>query len=325
MRKIAVIFIGFVFMMTGSLCWAKDDYPIKPIEVINAYAPGGPTDFVGRMVGDKMAEYLGQPLVLISKPGGATAVGSSFVAKSKPDGYTLLITGCGIVTRPLFEPSMPYRINEFIPIGIYQRNYHVLAANNSLPVKNLAELVDYAKKNPKTLSYGISGVGAITHLAMELFKLNAQLTDTHLQCIPYPGDNPALLAVIGNHVQVSLTTLPPAIPHINAKAVRALAIPSEKRNPLLPEVPTTGEQGFPNVVSPCYHILLAPAKTPEYIVKKLEGAMEKALQDKGVQEKLEKLGFPADFLNSKDTQALQDNDGKKWSEVIKKANLSVKK
>lgn len=324
-KKVCIVVIGFLFAISSTVGWAKDDYPTKPIEVIIPYPPGGPVDLVARIVGEKMTEYLGQPIVVVSKAGGAGAVGTSFVAKSKPDGYTFLATSCGIVTRPLFDPTVPYRINEFVPIGIFQKFNHIILVTNNLPVRTLAELVDYAKKNPKTLSYGISGIGGTTYLAVELLKLKTQMTDIQLQCVPYAGDNPALVALIGNHVQVSATTVSPSLPHIKDKAIRPLAILNDKREPLLPEVPTTVEQGFPEVLAACYHCLLAPAKTPQLIIKKLESAMEKALQDKAVKEQLGKIEFPADFVNSVDTQAFMDSDGKKWAEVIKKANLGTKK
>jgi tripartite-type tricarboxylate transporter receptor subunit TctC len=323
-KKIGIIFISISFIFinaTASLCLTKDDYPKKPIEVVVPYAAGGAADLIIRIVGEKMAEYLGQPIIVLNKPGGAAAVGTSFVAKSKPDGYSLLVSTPGTVLRPLVDPTVPYRASEFRPIGIFTKTNYIIVVNKDLQVKNLAELVDYAKKNPGTLSYGFSGVGGASNLAMELLKQNSHMTDVHMQGVPSEGDMPAVLALIGNHVQACVVIVPSTIPHINSNAIRALAILSEKRDPFLPKVLTTVEQGFSEVVSFSYFSLLAPVKTPDYIVNRLEIVMEKALNDKGVQERLMKLYLPISYMNSRVTQEFMDGEAKKWPEVIKKANL----
>jgi len=327
MKKMGLTLILFACIMGVPLSWGQDDYPTKPIEIVIPYAAGGSGDFILRIVGEKMSEVLGQRIVVVCKPGGAGAVGTSYVAKAKPDGYTLLQTSCGVVTRPLFDPSAPYRISELNPIGIVELHGHLMAVNASFPVKSVRELVDYAKKNPGTVSAGGSGIGGVNYLAMELLKLNQQMTDKHIQWVPHGGDVEPLVALIGNHIQVSVTTSPPCKSYISSKQIRPLAVLATSRDPLFPDVPTAIEQGFPEVEAMCYNALFAPAKTPEPIIKKVESALQKALADKGVQEKLWKSDFeaPSPFIGSQATRAMQAGEAKKWGDLIKKANLGVKK
>jgi tripartite-type tricarboxylate transporter receptor subunit TctC len=325
LKKIWIILVGFgfIFMITPSLCWTKD-YPNKPIEFVCPNAPGGTIDLSARIIGEKMGEFLGQPIVVVSKVGGAGAVGTSYVANSRPDGYTILGTTAGFVTRPLFDPRLPYRYTQFKPIGILARHENVLCVSKNLPIKNVAELITYAKGNPGTLSYSISGKGGVTYLSMEYLKYKNGLTDLHLQCVPHQGDSPALLAILGNHVQVSATNISLALQYIKSNSIRPIAILSRKRDPVLPETLTSVEQGFQDVVASSYYVWLAPVETPDEIIKKLESAMEKALQDKGVQEKLLKIETTAGFMNSKETQTFLDNEKKMWERIIKEANLISK-
>jgi tripartite-type tricarboxylate transporter receptor subunit TctC len=314
---------GFVLMITPSLCWTKE-YPNKPIEVVNPYAPGGHNDLTIRIIGEKMAELLGQPIVVVNKVGGAAAAGSVYVASSRPDGYTILANTGGFLTRPLYDPRVPYRYTQFRPIGIPAKHENVLCVNKNLPIKNIAELIAYAKDNPGTLSYSIAGKGGMTYLAMEYLKYKTHLTDIHLQCIPHQGDAPALLAILGNHVQVSVTNIALALQYIKSNSIRPIAILSKKRDPLLPLIPTSLEQGFQEVVASMYFIWLVPVETPAEIVKKLENTMENALQDKGVQEKLFKIDIKAEFMNANETQIFLDSEQKRWEGIIKKANLTAK-
>jgi tripartite-type tricarboxylate transporter receptor subunit TctC len=323
---VLLVALTLAVALTTSIGWGKDDYPDKPIEIVIPYAAGGSADFILRIVAEKLKDHLGQPIIVSCKPGGAGAVGTSFVANSRPDGYTLLMHSCGIVTRPLFDPSSPYRYTQFTPVAMFELHGHLIAVRNEFPAKTLKELVDYAKKNPGTVSAGGSGIGGVNPLAVELLKLNTQMTDKELQWVPHQGDVEPLVALMGNHIQVSVTTLPPCKTYVSNKQIRPLATLATKRDSLFPAVPTAIEQGFPDVEAMCSNGLFAPAKTPEPIIRTLETAMEKALADKTVQENLAKIDFeaPSPFLGSKAIRAMQDQDAKKWGDVIKRANLGVK-
>jgi len=324
MKRTSFIFIMVVFIMVGSLSWAAEDYPKKPIEIIVPYPAGGTTDLSARIIGEKFKEYLGVPIVVINKPGGGGAVGAVHVIESKPDGYTILAHTFGVVLRPLFELSVPYRYTQLRPIGTLGPFEHIVCINKDLPIRNLPELVAYAKEHPGNLSYSVSGKGASSYISIELLKIRAKLTDTHLQAISYPGDPAALMALRGKQVQMSVTTTSMALPHIKSKEIKAIAILSKERDPILPEVSTSIEQGFPEVIATSYYLYFAPQNTPNHIVEKLEKALERSLQDKGVQEKIKKIEMTIGFKNSRDTQVLMDTEYNKWSQLVKDGKLIVK-
>jgi tripartite-type tricarboxylate transporter receptor subunit TctC len=317
-KVVSVILLGFLVMATGSQGWAKDDYPNKPIQFVCPFAVGGITDLVARVVAEYMGKYLGQPLIVVNKPGAASAMGTALVAASKPDGYTILTTWIAIVLVPLITPDLPYKLSELTPIGKSVSADQILLVNKDLPVKTLPELVAYAKQHPKTLSYGTAGVGTLPHLVMEMFNSQVQVDIQH---IPYNSELQAVTALVGNHVQVSVLTYASSGPHIRSGAIRPLAILAPKRDPRLPQVPTSAEERYPELLANIYNVLMAPAKTPAPIVKKLEDALEKTLRDKEAREKLEKMEYKIDFMNARDTQVFLDAETKKWSAVVKKANI----
>jgi len=321
-KTAGIVLVTFLAVLGVSTGWAKDDYPTKPIQLICPYSVGGITDLSARLIAEKMGEFLGQPVLVVNKPGAGAALGTGYVAASKPDGYTILTTWTGVaVIVPLITPNLPYKMTELTPIGKSLVVDQLLLVNKDLPVKTLPELVAYGKQHPKTLSYGTAGVGTIPHLAMEMINSQAQLDMQH---IPYNSELQAVTALVGNHVHASILTYTISGPHIRSNAIRALAVLSPKRDPLLPDVPTSAEQGYPEIVAIIYNILFAPAKTPAPIVKKLEDALEKTVRDKETKEKLEKMEYKVDFMNGKATQSLLEAETKKWSEVVKKANIVIK-
>jgi len=321
MKRRVFLLAGLLFLLVASSGWATDEYPNKPIQLICPFPPGGPIDLSARVVSEKMGELLGQPVIVTNKPGGGTAVATGYVASSKPDGYTLFMSPATLVFLPLITPNLPFKVSDFTPIGRLVSFNFLMLVNKDVPVKTLPELVAYIKKSPGTLSYGGSTYGSTQHVIGELFKITAQLD---LQFIPFAGENPAITALLGNHIQVGILTIF-QWPHVKSNAVKAVAVLSAKRDPLLPQLPTAVEQGFPELsISAGYNLFLTPAKTPSPIVKKLEEALEKALQDKVVREKLEKMEFTVDFLNSRNTQLLLENEIKTWTPVVKKANIVVK-
>jgi tripartite-type tricarboxylate transporter receptor subunit TctC len=317
----SIMLIGFILIAFSLPAWSADEYPNKAIQLVIPFPPGGPIDLSARIVGEKMGEYLGQPVVAVNKPGGGTAIAAGSVAGAKPDGYTLFSSPATLVFLPMITPNLSFKVSDFVPIGQLVSFNFLLLVNKDVPVKTLPELVAYARKNPRALSYGGSTFGSTQHIIGELLKLTANVD---LQFIPFGGENPAITALLGNHIQVGILTIF-QWPHVKSNAVRALAVLSAKRDPLLPQVPTAVEQGFPDLsVAAGYNLFLAPARTPAPIVKKLEWALEKALQDKTTRERVEKTELTPDFLNSRTTQALLDDEIKKWAPVVKKASIVVK-
>ena len=323
MKTIVTIFsLAFMLAVVTPSGWAKDEYPTKQIQLICPYAVGGITDLSARILAEKMGEYLGQPVIVVNKPGAGAALGTGFVAASKPDGYTFLTTWTGVaVLVPLITPNLPYKMSDLTPIGKALSVDQLLLVSKDVPVKNIAELIAYAKQHPKTLSAGTAGVGTLPHLVVE--QLNA-VGQIDIQHIPYNSELQAVTALAGNHVQVSVLTLTISDPHIRSNAIKALAVLSSKRDPVLPQVLTSLEQGYPDLMASIYNILFVPAKTPAPVVKKLEEALERTLRDKETRDKLEKMGYRIDFMNGKSTQAFLETETKKWSSVVKHANIIMK-
>lgn len=326
LKKIMVIFISFVLILISSWGWAQENYPNKPIQLICPWPAGGSIDILARSIAEKMAEYLGRPVLVENKTGAAGALGINFVANSKPDGYTLVITGAAlgaVELLPLLNPNITFKYTDFIPLASFSRYTQVAVVNKETPVKTLAELVDYIKKNPGTLSFCSGGIGSPGHLLYELWRLTHK--DLDIPHIPYAGQAAALTALLGNHSQIAFfPSGPPGSKHIETGEIRALAVTSPKRFPFLPQVPTAVEQGFPEMILDAYYFLWVPKKTPASIVKKLESTIEKATQDKEFGKKLEKQDCPIDFKNSQEALRLVEDSIRRWEPVIKQAGITIK-
>jgi tripartite-type tricarboxylate transporter receptor subunit TctC len=321
-KTASIVLACFLVMTAITTAGAGEDYPNKQVQLICPYAVGGITDLSARILAEKMGEFMGQPVIVMNKPGAGAALGTGFVAASKPDGYTILTTWTGVaVLVPLITPNLPYKMTDLTPIGKAVSVDQLLLVNKNLPVKNLAELIAYAKQHPKTLSGGTAGVGTLPHLVLEQLNAVAQIDIQH---IPYNSELQAVTALAGDHVQVSVLTLTISDPHIRSGAIKALAVLAPKRDPALPQVATSAEQGHPELMASIYNILFAPAKTPAPVLKKLEEVLEKTLRDKETREKLEKMGYKIDFMSAKNTQAFLETETKKWSSVVKQANIIMK-
>ena len=321
-KTASIVLACFLVMTAISMAGAGEDYPNKQVQLICPYAVGGITDLSARILAEKMGEFMGQPVIVMNKPGAGAALGTGFVAASKPDGYTILTTWTGVaVLVPLITPNLPYKMTDLTPIGKAVSVDQLLLVNRNLPVKNLAELIAYAKQHPKTLSGGTAGVGTLPHLVLEQLNAVAQIDIQH---IPYNSELQAVTALAGDHVQVSVLTLTISDPHIRSGAIKALAVLAPKRDPALPQVATSAEQGHPELMASIYNILFAPAKTPAPVLKKLEEVLEKTLRDKETRDKLEKMGYKIDFMSAKNTQAFLETETKKWSSVVKQANIIMK-
>ena len=317
MKEILVILVLLLAVVVVPPLRAQEDYPNKPIQLICPFPPGATVDLSARVVADKMGEILRQPFVIVNKPGGGTSLAAAYVAGSRPDGYTIYVSPpAPLIFPPMFTPDLPVKASDFMAIGRLVSFNFLMLVNKDVPAKTLPELIAYIKKSPGTLSYGGSTFGSLHHLIGELFKMTAQVD---LQFIPYAGENPAITALLGNHIQVGIFTTVQQ-PHVRANAVKAIAAFSAKRDPFVPQVATAVEQGYPDLsIASGGNLFLAPVKTPASIVKRLEEAMEKALQDPAVRQKLEKLELTVDFLNSKNSQLLLESEIQKWTPVVKKA------
>jgi len=319
--KFVCLVLSFGVLFLSPLGFAQSDFPMKPIQVVVPYPGGGTSTLVMNVIGEKMGEILGKPVVVVNKPGGGSAVGAVFAANAKPDGYTLLLTGGAFLSLPLTMKSEPYKVSDLTPVGRMTTGDFILAVHKDVPVNTLNEFITYARKNPGKLSYAAGSSGSLPRLGSELLKDRAKID---AQYIPFPSPSQSVPALLGGHVQFGVMEAFPAIPHIRSKSIKPLAIFSTKRDPHLPDVPTFIEEGYPDVITYTFFLLLAPAKTPVPIVKKLESALKGALQDKNVQEKLVKVDSRADFLSAEETRTFMENETRKWSDIIKKTKIDFK-
>ncbi|TCT09602.1 tripartite tricarboxylate transporter substrate binding protein [Paralcaligenes ureilyticus] len=274
-------------------------YPDRPIRLIVASAAGGGNDFVARAISQKVSQELGQPLVIENKGGAAGLVASNFVAKSNPDGYTLLLVFANFATFPSLGRKLSFDPGkDLIPVSNIATTPLVLMAPTALPVKSVGELIQFAKKERKTLDYASPGVGSMGHLAAALFEKMAHIKMNH---IPYKGGGPAIMALLTGEVQLFFSTLPAAMPQLTAGRLQALGITSSKRSAFAPNIPTISESGLPGYEVDGWVGLFTPAGTPEAIVNSIYKAFSDAVKDKNVQTQFSKEGVsplgntPAEF------------------------------
>jgi tripartite-type tricarboxylate transporter receptor subunit TctC len=265
------------------------DFPTRPIRIVVAFPPGGPTDFVGRLAADRMTSLLGQRVYIDNKPGANGTLGGGDVAKSDPDGYSLFLTTSGAVTvSPHLMAKMPFdTFRDFAPVALVTTVNEVLVVSPKLGVKNAKELVALAKQKPGAITFASTGVGSPPHLAQLLLDAAAGVKFLH---VPYRGAAPALTDLLGGQVQVVALDIPVVISQIQAGTLVPIGIAGDKRDAVLPNVPTLAEQGYPNTDAANWYALLAPAKTPPAVIAKLNKAVNDALAEPALHDKLVKIG-----------------------------------
>jgi tripartite-type tricarboxylate transporter receptor subunit TctC len=281
--------IAMAMSLAGAQCVRAQDYLGRTIRVVIAFPPGGPTDFVGRLIAEKMKDVLGQSVIIENKPGANGTLGAETVAKSDPDGYTLFLTTCGAVAvSPHIMPNLAYDpLRDFAPVIEVVTNTTVLVVNPRTGIKTVKELVALAKEKPGAVTFASTGVGSTPHLTLELLGSAAGVKFLH---VPYRGAAPALTDLLGGQVQVVALDAPVLISQIQAGTVVPIGVAADKRNPILPDVPTLAEQGYPNIDTSNWYGLLAPAKTPPAVIAKLNAAVNAALDDPQIRDKLLKSG-----------------------------------
>ena len=319
MRKtsgvLAGIFVCAALALAGTpAAQAQDNYPTRPVRVVIAFPPGGPTDFVGRLVTDKMSAELGQRVYIENRPGAAGTVGADNVAKADPDGYSLFLTTSGAVTIAPHIQSVPYDpLRDFAPVALVTKVTEVLVVTPKLGIKTVKELIALAKEKPGAVSFASTGIGSPPHLAQELLDVSAGVKFLH---VPYRGAAPALTDLLGGQVQVLAADLPVLISQIQAGTLIPIGAASDKRDALLPDVPTLNEQGYPNTDASNWYALLAPAKTPPAVIAKLNKAVGDALNDPEVHDKLVKSGATPVGGTPEALGAFMKSEYEKWGKVV---------
>src|SRR5215467_3549312 len=268
---------------------AAAGYPERPVRIIVPFAAGGPSDLTARLIGDKLREALGQTFIVENRGGAGGNLGIAQVARSAPDGYTLLVVSSAFVVNPGLYKNAPYDpFKDFAPVAELDTSPNVFIATPASGITTIAELVARAKANPNELSYASAGIGTTPHLAAELLKITAGINVTH---VPYPGAGPAIQAILAGTVPLMCASLPGAHPGIKAGTLRPLAVTGSARWFDMPDVPTMLELGFAGFVSDTFHCMLAPAGTPAEIVDRLAAASLAALKEPAFHDKLRTLGF----------------------------------
>jgi len=297
---------------------AQGAYPTKPIRLILPFPPGGPTDIAGRAIAQKLAEQIKQPVIADNRPGATSNLGLELAAKSPPDGYTIVLTPPTIALSPSMYTKLNYdAARDFQPLTLVANMYYVQAVHNSVPAKNLKELIALAKKNPGKLNFSSSGLGAGNHLATELLMSMYDLKMVH---IPYKGNVAGLLACATGEVDFGTYALAPAIPMVKAKRVRPLAVLTEKRLDALSDVPTAREQGI-DLVSVQWYGMLAPAGTPRPIVDRLVGELHKAVNSPDLKDKLASSGIDTVSNTPEQFAELISSETVRYAKVIKAAGI----
>jgi tripartite-type tricarboxylate transporter receptor subunit TctC len=307
---------------SAGLAFAQGAYPSHPIKLIVPYLAGGSTDVGARVVAERMAAGLGQPIVIDNRPGAGVIVGTNAVAKADPDGYTLLITTLAHPINITLQKKLPYdTIADFEPVALMGIINFILVVHPSLPVTDLPSLVAWLKANPDKANYGSAGLGSPMHLGPELFK---SLTGVQANHVPYRGEAAALNDMIGGRLTFMLSGTPTVAPHIQAGAVRALAIPSPKRTAMLPDVPTTAEAGFPKWQTYSCIMMLAPKGTPRAVIDRLNREANVAMASEEVKDRLAKLGIDAlESSTPESTAAFIREEAEKWAPIVKAAGAQV--
>ena len=303
----------------GMPLWAQPAWPDKPVRIVVPYAAGGTTDFAARQVAQKLTEQTGQSFFVENKTGASGTIGSNFVAKAAPDGNTLLTNDTTYAMLPAIFKKLPWdHAADLIPVTTLAITPVVLVVPAQSPFKTVADLIAHAKSHPGQLNFGSGGAGSSTHLAGEVFKKEAQVFMTH---IPYKGAGDAMLALMGNQVDVLITASPTAIPVVKGGKVRALATTGDKRLAGLPAVPTFKEAGLPGFTVVNWFGLAAPKGTPAGVVQKLQQEVAKAMTDPALQERFAQQGAQPGGLPSANFAALVEKEIAAWSAIAQSAGV----
>ena len=301
---------------------AADIFPERPVRIVVPYPPGGFNDTLARVVGDRLTKAWNQPVLVENRPGGNTLIGNNVVAKSPPDGYTILITPLPFAALPgLYGAKLPYdALKDFQPLILAANTQNVLAVRNDLPVNNVKELLDLAKKNPGKLNYGSTGSGSSNHLSMELLM---RMTGARMTHVPYKGSAPAVLAIIAGDIDVLFDNLPNLLQQIKAGKMKAIAVTGTDRASLLPSLPTVAESGVPGFEVTVWYGMQLPAGTPKPLLERINHDIARVLKEADVVKLFREQGVEVIASTPDAFARLVQREVTKWTEVIIGANIKV--
>lgn len=317
-HKIAAVLV-LAAIATGTA--SAETYPSKPIRLIVPFAPGGTSDLMGRVVGAKLGEVLGQTVVVDNRGGAGGSLGATLAAQALPDGHTLLIPHIGLAINETLYPKRQYNaLRDFAPISKLGETPNAVVTNNALPVKSVQDLIALAKKQPGKLNYGSAGVGSAAHLAMALFEHAAGVKFNH---VAYKGGGPSMIATVSGEIDFSIPAYPTAVPHVKAGRLRLLAVTGLKREPTVPNIPTVAESGVPGYEFVIWFGMFAPAGTAKPILARLNQEVVKALALPDMREKLAQTGVNAESSTPEQLGQLLRSDIAKWAKIVKAAGIPI--
>jgi tripartite-type tricarboxylate transporter receptor subunit TctC len=311
----------FVVVSVASAA-AAQNYPTRPIMLIVPFAPGGGNDTLARLMAQHMSQTLGQQVVVDNRPGAGGTLGARAVAKSAPDGYTLLNAHSGVVgIGPSLYPNAGYDPRkDFASIGLIASLQYAIVVHPSVPAKSVAEFIGLAKREPGKINYASAGVGSVSHVSTELFATMAGIKITH---VPYRGTGPALNDLVGGHVAMHMAPIPTLIGLIRSEKLRAIGVTGPQRSPILPEMPTATEKDLPGYEAVLHYGLLAPAGTPRPIVEKLNGALRAALADEEIRKRIADDGGDPTPSTPAEHAVDIDHEETKWGGLVRKLGLKA--
>ena len=310
MRGLLLSFLLGFFSLANA-----QQFPTKPVKLVVGFPPGGGNDIAARMLAPRLSELIGQPVIVENKPGAGTNIANEYVAKSAPDGTTLLLNTSAIAINMSLYKNVPFdAVRDFTPLSIFAESQNILVVNSKLAAQNLREFLAYAKANPGKLNYSSAGAGTTQHLSAELFKLKAGLQIVH---VPYKGTAPALTSLIAGETDLSFANIPAILQHVKSGRLRPLASTGSKRAALMPDVPTMKEAGLEGVEVTVWYGVLGPAGLPKEMVAGLSGAIVRTAHDPDMRKRLAELGAEPVGNSADEFSKIVRDEVTKWAEVVK--------
>jgi len=320
MKNLRALLGAACLVLTATGLATAQDYPTRPVRMIIPFPPGGSNDVVGRLIAIKLGDRLGKQVVVDNRSGAGGVIGTEVVAKSPPDGYTLLIISMAHAVNPWLY-KLPYDpIKAFVPIGVMGSGPNVVVVHPDLPVHSIKELVTLAKQKPGDLQYASAGVGSFQHLGAELFKLEAGVDMLH---VPFKGGGPAMIDVVGGHTKVMFSSLVQTTPHIKTGKLRALGVGGKERSKVLPDVPSVAEAGVPTYEAVNWWGIVAPAGTPQPIIDKLHAALSAAQDTPEVEKQFASEGATVVKKSPTEFGTFMVSEMNKWEQVVKKGGIKA--
>ena len=318
--KLLILALGLIAGLATQAVVAQP-YPAKPVRLVVTYPPGGSSDLMARILGQKLSEIWGQQVIIESKPGAAGSIGMDYAAHQPPDGYSFVIGNLGPVTVNPLLSKVPYDVErDFVAVSLISTGPNILVVNPATPVKTLAELVAYSRANPTKMNFGSSGPGSVAHLSGEMFKNIAKLDITH---IAYKGGILAVQDLVAGHVQIVFSDALPAMQFIKSGRLRALATTGPERSPSMPDLPTCAESGMPGLVAVNWWGVLLPAGTPKSIVQKFHADIVKVMKDPDLKERFAQLGVDVVTSTPEEFSAFMRTEAAKYAKLIKDADIKI--